>query len=54
MAEYIRLVKAGKIDIAPLITHQLPLDRIAEAYELYRTSPREVLGVVVTYSETIA
>lgn len=49
MAEYMRLLTQGKINIAPLITHRLPLARIAEAYDLYSHSPREVLGVVVTY-----
>lgn len=49
MAEYIRLVAEKKLRIAPLISHTLPLERIGEAYALYREAPEQVLGVVIHY-----
>ncbi|KRF08070.1 alcohol dehydrogenase [Paenibacillus sp. Soil766] len=51
MAEYIRLLAEGKLSIAPLISHILPLARIREAYDLYLEAPQQVLGVVVRYGD---
>ena len=34
-AEILRLIEAGEIDTTPLITHRYPLERIAEAYDLF-------------------
>lgn len=33
--EILLLIKEGKIDTTPLITHRYPLTKIAEAYELF-------------------
>ena len=33
MAEFLRLVSMGRIQLAPLITHQFPLDDAPKAYE---------------------
>ena len=33
--EILQLIKEGKIDTTPLITHRFPLERIAEAYEIF-------------------
>ncbi|CAH1221979.1 D-arabitol-phosphate dehydrogenase [Paenibacillus allorhizoplanae] len=52
MAEYIRLLTERKLSIAPLISHILPLERIGEAYDLYRKAPQQVLGVVVRYGDS--
>ncbi len=52
MAEYIRLLAERKLSIAPLISHILPLERIGEAYDLYRKAPQQVLGVVVRYGDS--
>jgi L-iditol 2-dehydrogenase len=41
----IRLVQAGKVDLAPLVTHRFPLDRTADAFET--AVAREGLKVVV-------
>ena len=40
------LLEAGKLDPTPLVTHHMPLDRAAEAYELY--DRREALKIVLT------
>ncbi|HTO13535.1 MAG TPA: alcohol dehydrogenase, partial [Candidatus Binatia bacterium] len=40
------LLAAGKVDVERLITHRLPLDRLAEGVELMRR--REALKVYVT------
>jgi alcohol dehydrogenase len=42
----IGLLEAGKLDPTPLVTHHMPLDRAAEAYELY--DRREALKIVLT------
>ena len=40
------LIEKGKLDPAPLVTHHMPLDRAAEAYEIY--DRREALKIVLT------
>jgi len=40
------LIEAGKLDPAPLVTHQMKLDQAAEAYALY--DQREALKIVLT------
>jgi len=40
------LIEAGKLDPAPLVTHRMKLDQVAEAYELY--DRREALKIVLT------
>jgi 2-desacetyl-2-hydroxyethyl bacteriochlorophyllide A dehydrogenase len=39
------LLEAGKLDPAPMVTHHMPLDQAAEAYELY--DRREALKIVL-------
>ena len=42
-------LKAGlKIDTTPLITHRFPLERIAEAYELFEQKRDGVIKVAIT------
>ncbi|MFC5407478.1 zinc-dependent alcohol dehydrogenase [Cohnella soli] len=50
MAEFIRLLANGKLNMSPLIRHELPFDRAEELYELYRHSPGEMLGAVLSYA----
>ena len=45
--EVLRLIAAGKIDTLPLITHRYPLNRIAEAYELFEHKRDGVIKVAV-------
>jgi threonine dehydrogenase-like Zn-dependent dehydrogenase len=45
--EYILdLMASGRIDIQPLITHQLPYQRMREAYELARQHSKELVSAV--------
>lgn len=46
--EILRLIKEGKIDTTPLITHRYPLARIAEAYELFERKLGGVIKVAIT------
>ena len=47
------LIEAGKLDPAPLVTHQMKLDEAAEAYALY--DKREALKIVLTpYPPTLS
>jgi 2-desacetyl-2-hydroxyethyl bacteriochlorophyllide A dehydrogenase len=43
------LLAHGRLDIAAFITHRVPLERAAEAYELIDRRPEETLKVVLTY-----
>ena len=44
----LRLLKEGKIDTTPLITHRYPLARIAEAYDLFEQKRDGVIKVAIT------
>ena len=46
--EILQLIKEGKIDTTPLITHRYPLARIAEAYELFEQKRDGVIKVAIT------
>ena len=46
--EILQLIKEGKIDTTPLITHRYPLERIAEAYELFEQKRDGVIKVAIT------
>ena len=46
--EILQLIKEGKIDTTPLITHHYPLARIAEAYELFEQKRDGVIKVAIT------
>jgi 2-desacetyl-2-hydroxyethyl bacteriochlorophyllide A dehydrogenase len=43
------LLAAGRLDVAAFITHRIPFERAAEAYELIGRRPEETLRVVLTY-----
>ena len=45
--EILQLIKEGKIDTTPLITHRYPLARIAEAYELFEQKRDGVIKVAI-------
>jgi L-iditol 2-dehydrogenase len=47
----IRLVQRGLVDVNPLITHLLPLERIAEAFELVAGYRDGVLRAVITFEQ---
>ena len=46
-AEILRLIEAGRIDTTPLITHTYPLERIAEAYDLFEQRRDGVIKVAI-------
>ena len=46
-AETLRLIAEGKIDTTPLITHTYPLEKIAEAYELFEQRRDGVIKVAI-------
>ena len=48
MRRLMEMVLHGRLDLTPLLTHSFPLDRIAEAYELFGTRADGVLKVAVT------
>jgi NADPH2:quinone reductase len=50
IAEYIRLLAAGSLNITPLISKQVPFQYASEAYHWYMNSPQDVLGVVFEYA----
>lgn len=45
--EILRLIKQGKIDTTPLITHRFPLSRIEEAYHIFENREDGVIKVAV-------
>jgi threonine dehydrogenase-like Zn-dependent dehydrogenase len=48
MRRLMELVRRGRVDLTPLLTHRFPLDRIGEAYALFAAHADGVLKVVVT------
>jgi alcohol dehydrogenase len=48
MRRLMELVRAGRLDLMPLLTHSFPLDRIGEAYELFGSRGDGVLKVAIT------
>jgi threonine dehydrogenase-like Zn-dependent dehydrogenase len=49
MRRLMELVRHGRIDLTPLLTHRYPLERIAEAYELFGDHRDGVLKVAITF-----
>lgn len=45
--EILRLIREGKIDTTPLITHTYPLAHIAEAYDLFENRKDHVIKVAI-------
>lgn len=46
----VELVAAGKLQVTPLITHRIPIENAAEAYEIITGKKKEAfLGVVLAY-----
>ena len=48
MRRLMELVRHGRLDLMPLLTHSFPLDRIGEAYELFGSRGDGVLKVAIT------
>ncbi len=45
--ELIKLIRAGKINMRPLITHTLPLTKVAEAYDIFEERRDNAIKVVL-------
>ena len=48
MRKLMELVRQGRLDLSPLITHRFALDEIEEAYELFGNQRDDVVKVAVT------
>jgi threonine dehydrogenase-like Zn-dependent dehydrogenase len=48
MRRLMELVRHGRLDLTPLLTHRFPLERIAEAYDLFANRRDGVLKVAIT------
>jgi threonine dehydrogenase-like Zn-dependent dehydrogenase len=51
MRRLMELVRHGRVDLTPLLTHRFPLDRIAEAYDLFAARRDGVMKVAITPDE---
>lgn len=50
MQEFLRLVGAGSVKIEPLITHRIPIEEAARAYEMISGKGQQpYLGILLTY-----
>jgi 2-desacetyl-2-hydroxyethyl bacteriochlorophyllide A dehydrogenase len=49
MRRLMELVRHGRVDLTPLLTHRYPLERIGEAYELFGGHRDGVLKVAITF-----
>lgn len=47
----IRLAEEGKLQLAELISHELPVDEAGSAFTMLDTTPHEALQVVLTFEE---
>ena len=50
IAAFLMLLAEGKLDISPLISHRVPIEEGARAYEII-TGDQPYLGVLLTYDE---
>ena len=48
MRRLMELVRQGRLDLTPLLTHRFPLARIEEAYELFASRRDGVMKVAIT------
>ena len=46
-AEILSLIKEGKIDTTPLITHSFPLSRIEDAYRIFENKEDGVIKIAI-------
>jgi predicted dehydrogenase/threonine dehydrogenase-like Zn-dependent dehydrogenase len=52
MEAFLHLVASGRIDVAPLVSERLPLERAAEAYDEIVMADQSPLGIVLTSDPT--
>lgn len=51
MRAVLDLMAAGRLDVAPLISHRFPIERAEAAYELIEQGSEPYLGIVLQYPE---
>jgi predicted dehydrogenase/threonine dehydrogenase-like Zn-dependent dehydrogenase len=54
MSAVLNLIAAKRLDVAALTTHQFPLDRALEAYDMIVNARERFLGVLLTYDQSPA
>lgn len=54
MAEYIRLISEGDIQVKPLISAVFPVERCEEAFRRYAEDPVDLLGAVLAYPAAVS
>lgn len=54
MAEYIRLISEGDIQVKPLISAIFPVERCEEAFRRYAEDPVDLLGAVLAYPAAVS
>ncbi len=47
MRRLMELVRHGRLDLTPLLTHTFPLDRIQEAYQVFGERRNGVIKVAI-------
>lgn len=52
MQEFVRLIKAGRLDMRPLITHEFGIEKANEGYDQLMKDPGGCLGVLIEYDAT--
>jgi predicted dehydrogenase/threonine dehydrogenase-like Zn-dependent dehydrogenase len=52
MAEFLRLLAEGRIEVGDLITHRFPIGEADQALDVLTKPDRHVLGVVIDYEST--
>jgi predicted dehydrogenase/threonine dehydrogenase-like Zn-dependent dehydrogenase len=49
MREFVQLMAEGRVSVQPLVTHEFPLDKAADAYRQIIEKPNQTLAVVLRY-----
>jgi threonine dehydrogenase-like Zn-dependent dehydrogenase len=47
MRRLMELVRQGRLDLTPLLTHTFPLDRITEAYRLFGERREGIIKIAI-------
>lgn len=53
MAEFVRLLSEGEINVAPLISAEVPLEEAPQAYRMLLDTEESPIGIVLTYDNVL-
>src|SRR5208283_853781 len=53
MQEFVRLIDEKKVDVNPLIDHEYPVEKVADAYANFLGKQERPIGIVLKYSEVM-